>query len=601
MKEQKWYRFTPKQENRLLAALLVLLLLLAVGLCFDYYYDLNDDVLMKDILSGRYTGVPDGHNIQMHFPLSFALSLLYRLAPSPPWYGLFLCLCQYGCLYLIADRSLRFCSRLSSKVLLLLLEGGLFLLLFLRHLVFVQYTVTSALCAVTAAVWFATAQAGRERLSLSAFLWANVPAVLLCLLSFCMRSEMFLLMLPFVGITGVFVWSMEKKVFLRENVLRYAGVFGLILAGLGLCQLLHAAGYSSGEWRDFNAFFDARTEAYDFEELPPYEENVSFYESVGLEAAQQQLLVNYNFGLEEKIDTALMEQVSGYAKEQSQQDKKAQLSKSLWNYRYRLLHNTAEPALQGLQDMPYNMVVFCFYVLVLFAALSEKKYRVLWQLLLLFAGRSAIWFFILFRDRDPVRITHPLYLMELAVLAVLLGWYLGGKTPWPVRRIKGMAAALALCVCINVFFLLQSGGGGGFWREAAVTAEEAGRREQVNTVYQSMLEECRKHPEQFYFADVYSTVDFSEKMFAGADNTPVNYDLLGGWCSKSPLQREKLAYFGLPAIREALLLPQVRLYQETGSDTGWLTRYYESRGIAVSVTREKTLCDAMDVYRVTAE
>ena len=41
-----------KWENWILPALFVLILLLLLGLRFDYYYDLNDDVLMKDILSG---------------------------------------------------------------------------------------------------------------------------------------------------------------------------------------------------------------------------------------------------------------------------------------------------------------------------------------------------------------------------------------------------------------------------------------------------------------------------------------------------------------------------------------------------------------------
>ena len=53
----------------------MLILLLLLGLRFDYYYDLNDDVLMKDILSGVYTGAFESRNVQMLFPLSLILSL----------------------------------------------------------------------------------------------------------------------------------------------------------------------------------------------------------------------------------------------------------------------------------------------------------------------------------------------------------------------------------------------------------------------------------------------------------------------------------------------------------------------------------------------
>ena len=44
-----------KWENWIIALIPILALGIYAGLCFDYYYDLNDDVLMKDILAGVYT------------------------------------------------------------------------------------------------------------------------------------------------------------------------------------------------------------------------------------------------------------------------------------------------------------------------------------------------------------------------------------------------------------------------------------------------------------------------------------------------------------------------------------------------------------------
>ena len=51
--------------NWILAGGFAALMMLVIGSFFDYYYDLNDDGLMKDILAGAYTGTPEGHNIQM--------------------------------------------------------------------------------------------------------------------------------------------------------------------------------------------------------------------------------------------------------------------------------------------------------------------------------------------------------------------------------------------------------------------------------------------------------------------------------------------------------------------------------------------------------
>ena len=50
--------FYKKYENCIVALAWLLLLLLFVGIRYDYYYDLNDDVTIKDLMAGVYTGEP---------------------------------------------------------------------------------------------------------------------------------------------------------------------------------------------------------------------------------------------------------------------------------------------------------------------------------------------------------------------------------------------------------------------------------------------------------------------------------------------------------------------------------------------------------------
>ena len=72
-------------------------------------------VMMKDIISGVYTGTPDGHNMQTLYILGAFISLLYRLCGSIPWYGLFLFLCQMGSLYLTGLRLLQLSEKRYAK------------------------------------------------------------------------------------------------------------------------------------------------------------------------------------------------------------------------------------------------------------------------------------------------------------------------------------------------------------------------------------------------------------------------------------------------------------------------------------------------------
>ena len=60
----KLHKYWNKYGNYAVIVLTVLVNAIAMAVCFDYYYDLNDDVMMKDVMAGVYAGTPDGHNMQ---------------------------------------------------------------------------------------------------------------------------------------------------------------------------------------------------------------------------------------------------------------------------------------------------------------------------------------------------------------------------------------------------------------------------------------------------------------------------------------------------------------------------------------------------------
>jgi len=58
---------------------------------------LNDDVTMRSIMSGAYTGTPDAHAVYMKYPLTYLLSLCYRLTDVVPWLEIFFYACTALC------------------------------------------------------------------------------------------------------------------------------------------------------------------------------------------------------------------------------------------------------------------------------------------------------------------------------------------------------------------------------------------------------------------------------------------------------------------------------------------------------------------------
>ena len=607
--------FLKKRENWLIPAFCCLLLFLGIGLAWDYYFDLNDDVLIRDILSGVYTGEPEALTAQLLWPLSALIAGLYRVFPGVPVFGAFLWLCQAGSIFLILKRSLDAVSGSAApgkiraagtssvsgslkKLCLNLLETLLIAACLLYHLVFIQYTVTAGLLAAAAIFTFLT-QEEREGEGVFAFWLRCLPSALLFWLAFCLRSEMGLLLLPLAGVGGIWKWAaraMRSPVFTRKNTASFLGLFGLILAGILVCFGADRLACSAPEWQEFEALFDARTQVYDFYDasLRSWEENQEFYEELGLTKMQCALLANYNYGADDAIDAQVMEQIADYGRE-TRGTFAHSLSEGIWLYVQRLKNNRS---IVPDDQLPWLALEGALAALLLAAAFvrwratrKEKKtfpkgQGILWKLLLLGAVRSGLWMYLILRERVPERISHPLYFCELLMLAWLLlntvcgmrqtsgqqiseqqfsGWQTSGPEGLPARLIR--IAALVLSLAAVVIWLP---------REAERTGAEYSRREQVNAVNLAALSRYRQ--ENLYLADVMSTVDFSEKLFVEKIR-PGNYDLLGGWLCKSPHSEKKLAAFGHESMGQAVLTGEnIRFVGEADTDWEWLSDLLAEHG-----------------------
>lgn len=640
IKRSAFTAFLKKRENWLIPGFCCLLLFLGIGMAWDYYFDLNDDVLIRDILSGVYTGEPEALTAQLLWPLSALLAGLYRALPGVPVFGAFLWLCQAGSIFLILKRSLDAVSGSAApgkiraagtssvsgslkKLCLSLLETLLIAACLLYHLVFVQYTVTAGLLATAAIFTFLTV---RERESERAVtFWLRcLPAALLFWLAFCLRSEMGLLLLPLAGVGGIWKWAaraMRGPVFTGRNAASFLGLFGLILAGVLACFGADRLACSDPEWQEFEALFDARTQVYDFYDasLRSFEENREFYEGLGLTETQCELLVNYNYGADDAIDAQVMEQIAAYGRK-TRGAFMHSLSEGVWLYVQRLKNNRS---IVPDDQLPWLALEGGFAALLLAAALvrwraarkqkrqerdggngRERKERnacgILWKLLLLGAVRSGLWMYLILRERVPERISHPLYFCELVMLAWLFldtvcgmrqisgqqssGWQTSGPEGLPVRVIR--IAALVLSLAAVVIWLPQ---------EAERTDAEYARREQGNAVNLAALSRYRQ--ENLYLADVMSTVDFSEKLFTEKIR-PGNYDLLGGWMCKSPHSEKKLAAFGYESMGQAVLSGEnVRFVGEADTDWSWLTELLaEHGGNGELVLEEEITAEGRSLY-----
>lgn len=567
--------FCEKYENKILAGGLLLLLMILIACGYDYYYSLNDDVLIKDIISGVYAGTPESRDNQMLYPLSLLFSLLYKILPIVPWFGIFLCVCQYGCLYLIVERSLTLCKKNKCKkiivpIIAVLMIGGCFL----EHLVLVQYTVTSGLLATTAIFLMVTEQ-DREHL-----LKRSIPYIGLAILALLLRSEMLLLMLPFICIAGLYVWSSEKKIWEVSHFKKYFGIIACLLACVAGMLIIDLMAYGGEDWKEFRQFFDARTTLYDYTGVPLYEQNTEFYKKENISKQQYELLQNYNYGLEQQIDAEFMENVAEYAKKQ-QPSLIDRLKMGIIRYRYRITN---------MDGFPYCLWAVAGYILLALAINCSNKWRLLVLGGMMFGIRSVIWIYILMTNRIPDRITHPLYFAEcLLLVGVFLVEVVHKEVKQKQHRI---IPAMTVLILVSVLNLVEGVGD---------TEKQIAAIQENNVANTYFREYCESHPEDFFFLDVYSSIYFTEKIFV-KQHTGKNYELLGGWICNSPIYDKKLEAYDILSVEDALLnRDNVYLVQIEGKSLDWLENYYALKGKKLKSTVVHKLEGGLEIYSLENE
>ena len=141
------------------ATVITTVLYLIAGHYFKFYYDLNDDILIKDILSGAYTGTPEAHNIQMLYPLAWIFKMLYGINPSIPWFGMIEVGFMWLCMILMLGRTQLILMnniekrfwRIMAVIGLYLCETSFGVATQFWEFFMIQYTVVSGMLATTAA------------------------------------------------------------------------------------------------------------------------------------------------------------------------------------------------------------------------------------------------------------------------------------------------------------------------------------------------------------------------------------------------------------------------------------------------------------------
>ena len=528
--------------SRILLLLFTILPFAVITLIAPPIYILNDDLQIASVLSGAYSGTPDLHTVYMRAPLSFFLSLCYRIWPSAPWLGIFLCGTVVLCAYLI----LRSCAgRTENKkeMFLSVLPAYGAVLLFMLLLYWQpHYTVVAACTGATGIFLLIRNKTGetlRERIQ------QLLPTFLLLLLCDQIRSQVFFMLLPFVGMALLFCFlQQEKKVdWLKKSLPLWAG-FAVVWLGLfGLHQLA----YAGAEWQAYLKLNKARTELYDYTLVWESDEAKEYYRQCGVTDEAYPLYRHYDLLPDTTVTAERLQKMAEFQEPSRTVSNVQKLKNVLYDLRVRTLGSGKQ------DDFPYAYLLILLYIIAVVGIVAGKNWRYLLPVFGSGCMHLLIYGWLLWRRRAPERVTLSLYIVESFLLMAMI-------FAMVKKQDEKESPSRWLVMALMIVALFPAG-------YSAVV----GYREQISVnqcddvVYSYMAE----RPEQLFVLETSATVNRTAPVFRRND-TERNVMLMGGWLYGSPLQRDKIKVFGYADTREMITSGNVNFGLRGDLVTLWL-------------------------------
>lgn len=491
---RKWYK-------HILALALSAAFLLAAGWKMGIYFQTNDDRYIAEILSGVATGQPDARINCVNYLFTLPLAMLYRITTQIPWYG--------GCLILFMGLSyfVILHSALSRAEKLREVAGVCFgaAVLFLVQLFMlgqIQFTCVAAFMAMAGYAGLVLYPSRRQGLTVF---------TVLEFLAFLLRDQAMLMIQPLGGAVFLGILLLKRDIDLRQRVMegiRYICVIAAVLViGLGG----NAVAYSGQDWQEFKAFNQARVTLFDYHRRFAYEEVEHILDKYDVTRAEYEAYFDYVI-LGYDIPTSCAEELVEYARSQEFGVNFGQIGAGIQEYFF-------SDNYRGIND-----VLVLMWVCALIWALLPGKRRMLLPLAAMFGGHMLVLIYLLWKGRLPLRVSMPFMVCSIYLLGALV-WYFYSN------RQKSYVQAAVLLVMGGLLLGLGYKSGQVQYRDAVwlndVESVNIQGLQEINTY-------CNMRPEQAFFLDTYSMVDYKGSALQTDIYQNRNNRVTGIWYANAP-------------------------------------------------------------------
>ena len=530
---------------------------------FGYIYSTNDDVMLKNIISGNFTGTPESHVINIMYISGLIGQFLYNLFPQVSWYDLFMIGLHYLCWFLLVVRIGQQCKKKKTKTIVMLLFMLLLVAVDLKYMVLHQYTILTMQLVSVSVFWILT-----SRVCQGLEYWLERMVVLGTLIcAMWLRKEAFLLALPILGLAVLYeFWkNLESKEKYLKNIIIYISIFlGILL----FTYSLEKFAYGENEWSAFQESHAARIQVYDYTGVPIRDNYSVEYDKLDIDALDWQVIHDYNCELAENFDTEKMVGVSELSlrnfDEYIKTDGKINFLKKGF-YTFCLL-------IFEKQIQPVGIIMLLAFLCVFILCYKENDKKACVVVVSSWLFYMAVYLVLIERGRYPERVMYGVYFMQMVCLFAFVSQYVESLFH-KIKKDKFWICMMQIvcCLSIGLCFLYS-------WQKVE---DEQNKILKNVADWQYVNDYFATNTENRYCIDTNSFVFSTEELFTGKVESD-NMIRLGGWILNSPLQEQRMHNQGVDNLVQQLAEDDnYYIVQEEWKDTAWIDMVWQGKGYDV--------------------
>lgn len=483
------------------AAVIGLTLVLWTIIPHTYY--VNDDRMMMQFVSGRFTGEPEPYCIYMGFMLSWVLSKAYTLCPDVDWYVFLLLSCNVVSLLIhlyYVVKKLTF--RRKAEFVYPIITVVNFLVFYACGYITPTYTITCAMICFTMITVAALGEYSNK----------DIAALsIMCLFAYNLRAKCFIMCFPLLLLFLIYRLLHCQ----REQSKRVKTTILFLCVIIGGSAAVTECAYSRREWKAFMDYNEARTEVYDYAMQGDTEQVKAYITShVDIDPIEYSCMLQYNLLLEPGLEERMFEISELYHNNKADFANLAGTEQTYAVYRY--------------------LIVWAVLLAGVAMVFAEKE--CFWKLLSVW-GCTTIVIFLFAGGRIPERVINPAISM-IALASVL--WLIISCAEQKRVRLEPVMVLMILAAGVMVSFVMV--------RDTKSISE---RKQKDNEQYEVFIEYCQNHPENVYFLS-HTSLPGSYNYSLIDENCKLGYVELGNWDAYSPLSDKMLKSYGIDDVRSYL-------------------------------------------------